>query len=99
MNYTILAYCFMPDHLHCLLSGDSQNNLVKFAQRFKQLSGFHFKQQYEKPLWERSFYDHILRKTENIKEVALYILNNPVRKGLVEDYHDYPYLGSDVFEI
>ena len=40
-------------------------------------------------LWQRGFYEHILRKNENIAEVAEYILNNPIRKGLIEERGQY----------
>ena len=40
-------------------------------------------------LWQRGFYEHIIRKEENIADVAEYILNNPVRQGLVQDGEYY----------
>jgi len=39
-------------------------------------------------------YDHVLRKEESIEGVARYILDNPVRKGLVSDYKEYPFSWS-----
>lgn len=45
-------------------------------------------------LWQPSYYDHVLRKDEDLKSVIQYIFNNPVRKGIVEQYADYPFLGS-----
>jgi len=44
-------------------------------------------------LWQRYFYDHVLRNEEDLKNVALYVLENPVRKGMVENWQDYPYCG------
>jgi len=35
-----------------------------------------------------------LRKEENITQVIKYILENPVRKGLVNDFAEYPFSGS-----
>ena len=40
-----------------------------------------------------------LRKEELLKEVARYILENPVRKGLVDNFKEYPFLGSRIFDI
>jgi len=40
-------------------------------------------------LWQRGFYDHALRKEEDVQKVAEYIVNNPVRMGLVEDWRNY----------
>lgn len=44
-------------------------------------------------LWQRDFYDHIGRKSEDIEAQCRYVLNNPVRGGLVEDWHKYPWCG------
>lgn len=91
-RFSVLAYCFMPDHLHLLVSGEDDNsNLKKFISLFKQKSGYWFKKNYNKNLWHISYYDHILRKEESIENVALYILENPVRKGLVSDFREYPF--------
>ena len=49
---------------------------------------------YNKNLWHISYYDHILRKEEAIESVGLYILENPVRKGLVSDFSEYPFSRS-----
>ena len=40
------------------------------------------------------YYEHVLRDDEATLAVAQYILENPTRKGLVECFTDYPYLGS-----
>jgi hypothetical protein len=43
------------------------------------------------PFWQRGFYDHALRKEEDIRKAAEYIVHNPVPAGLVEHWLDYPY--------
>ncbi|MGR3302089.1 MAG: REP-associated tyrosine transposase [Candidatus Scalindua sp.] len=93
MNFSIIAYCFMPDHLHILTSGNERISLIKFVKLFKQITGYNFKKATRRRLWQKSFYDHVVRKEENLNSIAEYIFNNPVRKGLVEDYDDYPFLG------
>ena len=45
-------------------------------------------------LWQKKFYDHILRPGEPCDAVAGYIWMNPVRAGLCTDPRDYPYSGS-----
>ncbi|HLB27241.1 MAG TPA: transposase [Dehalococcoidia bacterium] len=92
-RFTVLAYCFMPDHLHLLLQGAAGSKLIPFLQRFKQVTGYRFKAKRGRPLWQRSFYDHVLRTEEDIGDVAEYIWNNPVRAGLVADREAYPYWG------
>jgi REP element-mobilizing transposase RayT len=94
-NFKLYAYCIMPDHLHLLLCPDENGkNLSGVMQLISGRTTKAFWQQGGKDkLWQRGFYDHVARKTEDLREIALYILNNPVRKGLVEKYEDYPFCG------
>jgi len=96
-QFKVLTYCFMPDHLHLLVVGqDDRSNLRKFISLYKQKTGYWFKKNYNANLWHISYYDHILRKEESIESVALYILENPVRKGLVSNFREYPFSGSSL---
>ncbi len=45
-------------------------------------------------LWQKSYYDHVLRHDENLAHVVRYVLENPVRAGLVESFDEYPYAWS-----
>ena len=98
--FEIYAYCFMPDHLHLLIVAMQENvDLIRFIKDFKQQTGFHFKQESGSPLWQKSYYDHVLRKDEDLRTVARYILNNPVRAGLVKDFQEFHFMGSFVYNI
>jgi putative transposase len=94
----VLTYCFMPDHLHILLEGNEDTDLKEFVRVFKQMTSYH-RGNKKGSLWQRSYYDRILRRDEDTFTVARYILNNPVRRGLAEDGTDYPYSGSFVVPI
>lgn len=96
----IYAYCFMPDHLHLLLSASLKKGIIEFIREFKSLSTkTAWKYEFERAIWQKSFYDHFLRKEEDLKKTCLYILNNPVRAGLVRNYEEYLFSGSLVFDI
>jgi putative transposase len=41
--------------------------------------------------WQREWFDHWSRSDEEDERIILYIRNNPVKAGLVEDYVDWPY--------
>lgn len=97
-QFVIWVYCFMPDHFHVLIEGKSLNSDMKnLILRFKQKSAYEFKKLYKERLWQENYYEHILRRNEDTQEVVRYILENPLRKGLVKDILDYPYAGS--FEV
>ncbi len=99
-RFKVWAYCFMPDHLHLLIEGKmDSSDMVKFITSFKQSTGYHYKRKTGNKLWQVNFYEHILRKEEETKAVANYIFCNPLRKGLVDDYKNYPFLGSFEYDI
>ena len=50
-------------------------------------------------LWQRNYFEHVLRDAEDSVGVAKYILENPVRANLVERPEDYPYLGSMTMDV
>ncbi len=43
-------------------------------------------------VWQREYFDRILRSEEDVREKAEYIVNNPVRAGLVESQDQYPWI-------
>ena len=87
------AYCLMADHVHLLVEVPEGISLKAFVQHFKQLSGYALKRKLGFAVWQISYYDHILRDSESILDVARYIWDNPVRKGLVSDRGHYPFSG------
>jgi hypothetical protein len=44
-------------------------------------------------LWQKNFYEHIVRREESLLKIAEYILDNPVRKGIAIRRENYPYSG------
>jgi putative transposase len=94
-KFAILAYCFMPDHLHLLTEGTADDSDCKrFIKAFKQYSGYYYSQKFHGTLWQRYGFEHVLRDDEVTIEVAKYILANPVRAGLAATVEEYPYVGS-----
>jgi hypothetical protein len=46
------------------------------------------------PLWQREFFDHVLRSRESYSEKWNYIFDNPLRAGLVSSPDDWKYAGE-----
>ena len=91
-------YLFMPDHLHLLLKGKSDNSdLYACVKHFKQYSGYWFYKSKAGVEWQKSFYDHILRQDEEIEKQVRYILGNPLRRGLTQNWKTYSYKGSTMY--
>ncbi len=93
-------YLFMPDHCHFLIEGKSENSdMWKFAVDFKQRSGYWLAKNGYSEKWQKDFYDHILRRNEDVKKQIEYILKNPIRKGIVDNWKEYTFKGSTVYEL
>ncbi len=95
-NHEIIVYCYclMPDHLHLLmlLSENYKKDLSTWIKNFKRYTTNAFIREYKiKELWQRNYYDHIVRDDESLTTIGEYILNNPVRKNLVNFWEDYAY--------
>jgi len=88
-------YCFMPDHLHVIACGQSDNANSKHAiDAFKRDSG-----RWIAHPWQGDCYDHIIRRNEDWRRQVAYVLRNPVRGKLVEDPYAYPFTGSIGYDL
>ena len=99
LGMAILVYCVMPDHLHLLVEGISDAaDFKEFVSRAKQRSAWRFKCRCGRRLWQEGFWEHVLRDSERVEALIEYIVNNPLRKKLVEKPEDYPFWGSTVHD-
>jgi putative transposase len=98
--FSLLAYCFMPDHVHFLAQGNSETSdgrrLIKMG---KQYAGYAYSQRYGGKLWQPWGFERVLRDDEASFTVGRYIVENPVRAGLAKVVSDYPFVGSQVYEL
>jgi putative transposase len=98
-SYRLHAYCLMPDHVHILAEGANDGcDLREFIRLFKQRTAFEFRNSHGDTLWEKSYYDHILRTADRMEDVACYIWWNPVRKEICARPQEFPYSGSQTID-
>ena len=98
-SFRLHAYCLMPDHIHVLAEGIYDGSYLRgFIRFFKQRTGFEFQKSHGQRLWEASYYDHILRPSDSLEDVAAYIWWNPVRKKICIQPHEYPFSGSQTID-
>jgi putative transposase len=96
-EFAILAYCYMPDHLHLLVEGLSNTaNLRSFASLAKQHSACATRHRVALRLWQKGYFERVLRDGDDPFNVARYVVQNPVRAGLVRSPEDYPFTGSTI---
>ncbi|KAF1014728.1 MAG: REP-associated tyrosine transposase [Stenotrophomonas maltophilia] len=87
-----LAWVVMPDHLHWLLqlrAGTLAQCMGGLKSRSSRLINACL--QRRGPLWQHGYHDHAIRTDESLRELAAYILANPVRAGLADQVGAYPH--------
>ncbi len=89
----------MPDHLHLILTPSGSCDVVTFVAEVKNLVQREaWRLGMAGRLWQVSFWDHFLRRDESLSAAVEYVLENPVRKGLAEEWSGYPYCGMPAAE-
>ncbi|ABA57281.1 Protein of unknown function DUF1568 [Nitrosococcus oceani ATCC 19707] len=100
--FTIEAIVILPDHLHCLWTlppGDSDFSVrwhdikARFSARIppgERLSARRLKKS-ERGIWQRRFWEHVIRDERDFWLHGDYIHYNPVKHGHTEKAADWPY--------
>ena len=91
-----MAWVVMPDHLHWLFELKS-GSLPALMQALKGRSALAVNKAHgtKRLTWQKGYHDHGVRAEEDIIEMARYVVNNPVRAGLVKQREDYPLWGCE----
>jgi putative transposase len=93
-RWYLLLLVLMPDHLHVLAAFPTGEAMRKVVRSWKIYTS-----RQTKVKWQRDFFDHRIRRNESLDEKASYILENPVRAGLVEKADDWPYKVGSMLRI
>ena len=87
----IIAYVIMSDHLHFIIRMVEKYDLSNFMHDFK----IHTTKEINKrlklsgQLWQKRFYDHIIRNEDDFKKHLDYIHFNPVKHNFVLKPEEY----------
>ena len=100
--FEIVAWVVLPNHMHCiwhLPQGDSNYStrwrLIKshfsrslpsteYRSPIRQQAG-------ERGIWQRHYWEHLIRDEEDFQWHFDYVHINPLKHGLVEQVKDWPY--------
>ena len=83
----------MPDHFHWLFELPAGPTLSSTVQKAKSMTTRCLRQtgSFAGPVWQRGFHDRAIRKDEDLRTAARYVIANPLRAGLAESIGDYPF--------
>ena len=81
----------MRDHVHWLMELAENKTLSQAVQSVKSVSAHQLCNHFKKngKIWQSGFHDHALRRSEDIKDAAHYIIANPIRAGLAKTIKEY----------
>ncbi len=92
------AAVVMPDHVHLIFSALRDVNgesftIYEIMHAVKGAAAHATNKALSRsgPVWQEEYFDHVLRSNEDIEEKVEYLLENPVRKGLVKTAEEYPW--------
>lgn len=96
--YDLDTFCIVPNHVHVVYTplpkadgtyhamSAIMHSLKRYtARQANQLLGR------EGSFWQHENYDHVVRDRAEWRRIVLYVLNNPVKAGLVEHWDDWPW--------
>ena len=94
-HWLIGRYVIMPDHLHFFCAPRVvETSLKKWMQVWRACATRNWPRAEEKPIWQKDFFDRDLRSGESYGEKWRYVLENPIRAGLVERAEEWSWQGE-----
>nr|WP_264774033.1 transposase [Coxiella burnetii] len=100
--FKIEAIVILPDHLHMIMT--LPENDAKYSQRWNLIKGYFSrsieknerismsrKSKRERGIWQRRFWEHLIRNEDVFEKHVNYIHYNPVKHGCVENPMDWQY--------
>ena len=101
-QFEIHGWVVLPDHIHCIMSlpnGDSdfalrwrliKSGFSKQLPKNERLSKSRIKRG-ERGIWQRRYWEHMIRDQSDFNAHMDYIHINPVKHGFVSQVRDWPY--------
>ncbi len=90
--FRLHAYVVLDDHLHLLLtpaSGDFTRLMHAFKVRFAHRYAVMWFGSRRRAVWQKRFWDHVIRDADDFRCHLDYVHHNPVRHGVVTVAADY----------
>ena len=96
--YELICWCIMPNHVHVLLKMLPDYSLSEILFSWRSYSSHAINKHLNRigNVWMREYFDRYIRNQEHFKKAYNYILNNPLKAGLVSD--PYKWRWSSIFD-
>jgi len=85
-------YVIVPDHIHLFVAGHYDLVLEQWVRALKRTLSTVISAR--RPHWQAGFFDHLIRHKESYGQKWEYVVENPVRAGLVKQPEEWPWQGE-----
>ena len=100
LGFQISAYVVMPDHVHFVATAEVEGaDLERLVKDWKQKTGYEWRKKHKHKLWQKGYFDRVLRAEEHTLSVCRYVVENPVRAKIVAHPIEYALCGSTQYTI
>lgn len=92
-DYNISSFVIMPDHVHIIIQPILEDTISDIMKNIKgSFSRFYNKiNNSSGSVFQKGYYDTIIRDEKQLYEIMEYIHNNPVKKEIVTSAREYKY--------
>lgn len=100
--FNLYAYVIMPDHFHWIIElGDGFQDFSKIVHSFKRNFTLNYKKEHNinhtLSLWQKRFWDHVIRDEPDLQNHLDYIHRNPVKHKMVDHPNQYQFSSFQKF--
>jgi len=101
-DYKLICYTIMSNHVH-MINYKTRRVLHRILQSLKRFTGKEANKLLNRQgtFWQKESYDNLIRGREDLTNKIDYVLNNPVKAGLVDNWEDweFSYCGEEFLEM
>jgi REP-associated tyrosine transposase len=93
-EYKFICYCIMPNHVHLVFELLNENKgISKIMQSIKRISARKVNTiiQRSGKFWQDESFDRLVRNEKELFNIIKYVLMNPVKAGLVDNWEKWRY--------
>jgi len=105
IKFDLKVVVVMPHHVHMIftprvnVAAMEIYSLAEIMDSLKGASAHRINKVLDRKgkVWQTESFDRVLRSSESLDAKVQYVLENPVRRGLVDSWNDYPWLWKNAF--
>ena len=84
-RYNIFSWSVMPNHVHVVFRPLQNSSLEGILHSWKSYSAHEINRvlNHTGKIWQREYYDRLIRNQDEFEKTNRYVLNNPLKAGLI----------------